>query len=133
MSDRRPDAWVWVAASTVFAIHDRQVAEHGGLDGIRSLNAVESALARPVNLAGYGEPDRADLAAAYAFGLVMNHGFSDGNKRTAWVTARLFLELNGVSLEFEALEAVQVMERVAAGKVGEPELARWFRSRGNRQ
>ena len=130
MSGRRPDAWVWVAASTLFAIHDRQIAEHGGLDGIRSLDAVESALARPVNLAGYGDPDWAGLAAAYAFGLVMNHGFSDGNKPTAWVTARLFLELNGVGMEFEALDAVRVMERVAAGEVGERELALWFRSRG---
>ena len=132
MSDENPDAWVWVAASAVFAIHDRQIAEHGGLDGIRSLHAVESALARPVNLAGYGEPDWADLAAAYAFGLAMNHGFLDGNKRTAWVTARLFLALNGFSLEFEALEAVRVMERVAAGEVGEREFAEWIRARASR-
>ncbi|MDE0064210.1 MAG: type II toxin-antitoxin system death-on-curing family toxin [Gammaproteobacteria bacterium] len=131
MSDQGPGAWVWVKPSAVFAVHDRQIAEHGGLDGIRNRGAIESALARPVNLANCGVPDWADLAAAYAYGLAMNHGFSDGNKRTAWVTARLFLAQNGVSLEFEALEAVQVMERMAAGKVGERELAEWFRARGS--
>ena len=130
MSVEGPESWAWVSSSAVFAIHDRQIAEHGGLDGIRSLDAVESALARPANLANYGDPDWADLAAAYAFGLAMNHGFLDGNKRTAWVTSRLFLALNGVSLEFEALEAVQVMERVSAGDAGERELAAWFRARG---
>ena len=124
------DTWVWVSPAAVFAIHDRQIAEHGGLDGIRSRNAVESALARPINLAGYGDPDWADLAASHAFGLAMDHGFSDGNKRTAWVTARLFLALNGVELDFDALDAVRVVERTAAGEIGERDLATWFRSRG---
>ena len=89
----------------------------------------DSALARPVNLASYGDADGADLAAAYAFGLAMNHGFADGNKRTARVTARLFLALNGVGLLFDPLEAVQVMEATAAGLIGEADLAGWFRLR----
>lgn len=128
MSVEGTDSWVWVSPATVFAIHDRQISEHGGLDGIRSRNAIESALARPVNLVNYSEPDWADLAASYAFGLAMNHGFSDGNKRTAWVTARLFLALNGIELDFSSLDAVRVMERTAAGEFGESELAAWFRS-----
>ncbi|MFY8107198.1 MAG: type II toxin-antitoxin system death-on-curing family toxin [Elstera sp.] len=121
--------WEWVAADTVFAVHDRQLAEHGGLDGIRDRGAVESALGRPQNLAAYGEPDAADLAAAYAFGLARNHGFSDGNKRTAWVIARLFLALNGFKLMFDPAEAVRTVEAVAAGAVDEAALATWFRDR----
>jgi death-on-curing protein len=119
--------WRWVAAEVVYAIHDRQLAEHGGLDGIRDRGAVESALARPVNAAAYGDPDAATLAAAYASGLARNHGFADGNKRTAWVVARLFLADNGLHLTFDPMDAVRIMEGVAAGKVSEPELAEWFR------
>ena len=90
---------------------------------------VESALARPLNLASYEDPDAAALAAAYAWGLARNHGFIDGNKRTAWVAARLFLADNGRIFEFEPLEAVRIMEGVAAGRIDEAALAGWFRSR----
>ena len=96
---------------------------------MRDAGAVEAALARPMNLAAYGEPDVADLAAAYAFGLARGQGFVDGNKRTAWVVARLFLVDDGRRLEFDAPDAVRVMEGVAAGTVPEAELAAWFRSR----
>jgi death on curing protein len=99
-------AWRWVGLAAVHAIHDRQLAEHGGLPGVRDFGAIESALARPQNLAAYGEPDAADLAAAYAYGLARNHGFADGNKRTAWVVARVFLADNGYRLWFEPTEAV---------------------------
>ncbi len=121
--------WEWVAPDVVFAVHDRQLAEHGGLEGIRDQGAVESALGRPQNLAAYGDPDAADLAAAYAFGLAHNHGFSDGNKRTAWVIARLFLVLNGFKLVFDPAEAVRTVEAVAAGTLNEAALAAWFRDR----
>ncbi len=121
--------WRWVTPAVIYAIHDRQLAEHGGLQGLRDQNAIESALARPQNLAAYGSPDAADLAAAYAFGLARNHGFADGNKRTAWVIARLFLALNGAQLAFAKPEAVPVMEHVAAGTFAEAELAAWFRRR----
>jgi death-on-curing protein len=77
--------WRWVAKDVVLAIHDRQIAEHGGTPGIRDVGIVDSALARPQNLDAYGQPDIADLAAAYAYGIAKNHGFADGNKRTAWV------------------------------------------------
>ena len=122
------DAWRWVESSVVFAIHDRQLAEHGGMDGVRDRGMVESALARPANLARYGSPDAAELAAAYAYGIAKNHGFLDGNKRTAWVTARLFLADNGRGLDFDPGDAIRAMEGVAAGRVNEAELASWFRS-----
>ena len=122
-------SWRWVDVSVVLAIHDRQLGEHGGADGIRDLGLVESALARPVNLATCANPDAAELAAAYAWGLARNHGFVDGNKRTAWVVARLFLADNGCGFEFEALDAIRLMESVAAGSIEEAALAAWFRSR----
>lgn len=122
-------AWRWIHSRVVLAVHDRQIAEHGGLDGLRDLGAVESALARPQNLAAYGEPDAAGLAASYLYGLAKNHGFADGNKRTAWITARLFLADNGLKLEFDAMEAIRMVEDVAGGSVSEQDLAQWFRER----
>ena len=122
-------AWRWVSTQVVHAIHDRQLAEHGGLAGVRDEGAVESALARPQNLAAYGEPDVADLAAAYAYGLARNHGFSDGNKRTAWVVARLFLADNGCRLRFDPADAVKTVEAAAGGTLPESDLAGWFRDR----
>lgn len=118
--------WRWISAAVVYAIHDRQLAEHGGADGIRDEGAVESALARPRNLAAYGEPDAAALASAYAYGLARSHGFTDGNNRTAWVAARLFLADNGYQLQFGKRDAVKTMEDVAAGVITEAELADWF-------
>ena len=121
--------WRWVASEVVYAIHDRQLSEHGGLEGVRDQGAVESALARPQNRAAYGDPDAAELAAAYAFGLARNHGFSDGNKRTAWVVARLFLADNGLRLTFDKTNAIRTVETLAAGDLSEEDLAAWFRER----
>jgi death on curing protein len=123
--------WRWVRQDVVYAIHEMQLARHGGLDGIRDKNAIESAMARPLQLNVYGDPspDAAALATAYAYGLARNHGFSDGNKRTAWVVARLFLADNSVSLAFTEIDAIQVMVGVAAGEVTESELVEWFRAR----
>lgn len=121
--------WRWVRADLTYAIHDRQLAEHGGLDGVRDKGAVESALARPQNLDIYASADAAALAAAYAYGLARNHGFTDGNKRTAWVVARLFLADNGYRLKFDPTDAVRTMETVAAGALDEAALAEWFRQR----
>jgi death-on-curing protein len=122
-------AWRWVRADLIYAVHDRQLAEHGGLDGVRDKGAVESALARPQNLDVYVGADAAALAAAYAYGLARNHGFADGNKRTAWVVARLFLADNGYRLKFDPADAVRTMEMVAAGTLEETALAEWFRQR----
>lgn len=121
--------WRWIALNVIHAIHDRQLSEHGGADGVRDIALIESALARPANLVAYASPDAADLAAAYAFGLARNHGFVDGNKRTAWVAARLFLADNGRVLRFDHAEAIHVMEGTAAGTIDEAALAAWFRAR----
>ena len=119
----------WVGEVTALALHDRQLAEHGGPSGIRDAGMLASALARAINKWGYGEDDPCALAAAYAFGLVRNHPFADGNKRTAWVTARLFLRKNGLALSFEERDAIRTVERLAAGELSEEELADWFRDR----
>ncbi len=122
-------AWRWVALEVVYAVHDRQLSEHGGGQGVRDHGAIESALARPQNLAAYGEPDVAALAAAYAFSIARNHGFVDGNKRTAWVIARLFMADNGVRLTYDKADAVRTVESLAAGRIEEDALAAWFRDR----
>jgi len=119
--------WIWVRQDVVLALHDEQIAEHGGLSGIRDPALVESALARPLNLAAYGELDAADLAAAYAFGLARNHPFADGNKRSAAVVALTFLLLNDVAFEITEAELVVMTMALAAGDLSEEEVARWFR------
>jgi death-on-curing protein len=119
---------VWIEAEVALAVHDRQLAEHGGPVGVRDKAMLESALARPRNQWGYGTDDFCALAAGYAFGIARNHPFADGNKRTAWVLARLFLVLNGVQLRFEATEAVRTMLPLAAGELSEEELADWLRA-----
>jgi death-on-curing protein len=121
--------YVWVTRAYIEAVHDRQLAEHGGGAGLRDENALESALARPQNLAHYGDPDLAGLAASLAFGIARNHAFIDGNKRTAWVAARLFLRLNDAVLEFDKANATVMMQRLAAGELSEEAVATWFRDR----
>ena len=118
---------VWLDATLALAIHDRQLAEHGGPSGVRDVGALESALGRPVNQWVYGEDDRCALAAAYAFGIARNHPFTDGNKRTAWVLARLFLRLNGTAITYEQPDAINTVLALAAGELSEDELADWFR------
>jgi len=121
--------FVWILDEAVLAIHDEQLAEHGGLSGIRDLGAVESALARPRNLASYEQcEDLARLAAAYAYGIARNHGFSDGNKRTALVTMDLFLMLNGYELESSPAENVLTILGVADGTLSEDDLTKWIRN-----
>lgn len=122
-------SWTWVREDVVHALHERQLAEHGGPAGIRDPGALASALARAPNLDAYGEPDAAALAAAYAAGIARNHPFVDGNKRSAWVVARLFLELNGCELEYREADAVVTMVALAAGEISEDELAGWLRER----
>lgn len=129
MTDVRRGEPKWLDRRDATAIHDRQLAEHGGGSGIRDEGLLESALARPRNCWGYGEDDSAALAAAYAFGVARNHPFVDGNKRTAWVLARLFLALNGIELRFESADAAKAMLALAAGELSEEEIADWFRQR----
>ena len=118
---------VWIEPALALAIHDRQLSEHGGPVGLRDEGALESALARPINQWTYGEDDRCALAAAYVYGLARNHPFTDGNKRTAWVLARLFLWLNGVPLAFAADDAIRTVIALAAGELSEGDFAQWFR------
>jgi len=112
---------------TVLTIHEEQIRDHGGGSGVRDAGLLESALARPKNLAAYGEPDLAELAAAYAFGIARNHPFVDGDKRTAFVTAGAFLVRNGAFIDVAEAEAVVVFNDLAAGKLTEAELAAWYR------
>lgn len=111
------------------AAHAEQLAEHGGAEGVRDAGGLESALSRPVNLASYGEPDAAELAAAYAYGIARNHPFVDGNKRTAAVISETFLALNGRTLTATDAEVVVAFVALAAGTLAEDELADWFRER----
>lgn len=129
MTDPQRTEPIWLDATDALAIHDRQLAEHGGGTGVRDIGMLESAVGRPVNQWHYGENDPAALAAAYAFGVARNHPFIDGNKRTAWVVARLFLALNGHSLVFLAQDAIATVLALAAGDLAEDELADWFRTR----
>jgi len=120
-------SWVWVALDVAKAAHHEQLAEHGGGEGVRDVGLLESAMARPQQLAHYGEPDVAALAAAYAFGIARNHPFVDGNKRTAAVVSESFLVLNGAMLQATDAELVVAFLALAAGELTEDELADWFR------
>ena len=119
----------WVTRSVVFAIHEEQIAEHGGTQGIRDIGLLELALARPQNLAAYGQADIVALAASYAFGLAKNHPFLDGNKRTSYVTTLVFLRINGLDIQADEAERIQLWLDLAAGELTEDKLAEWLRAR----
>ena len=120
--------WTWIEKVVVWAVHEAQLAEHGGSAGVRDAGLLASALARPLNLVAYGEPDAAALAAAYGFGIARNHPFIDGNKRTAFVCTELFLVLNGASLTADDADCVATMLALAAGDLAEADFAAWLRS-----
>jgi death-on-curing protein len=119
----------WVGVRVALALHDLQIVEHGGADGLRDMALLESALARPQQLLAYGTPDVAALAASYAGGISRNHPFVDGNKRTAWLLAVVFLDLNGYDVEAEMADALQAMLSLAAGTLAEEDFAAWLRER----
>lgn len=121
-------SFVWIEEAVVRAVHEAQLAEHGGLAGVRDAGRLHSALARPQHLAAYGEPDIAECAAAYGYGIARNHPFFDGNKRTAFVCAELFVELNGMRLIANDADCVRTMLALAAGELAEAELAAWLRA-----
>ena len=121
--------WIWIATDVAVAAHREQLAAHGGGDGVRDAGLLDSAMARAQNLSAYGEPDAAELAAAYAYGIARNHPFIDGNKRTAAVISETFLVMNGFSLETSDAELVVAFLALAAGELSEDELADWFRTR----
>lgn len=119
----------FLSVDIAMAVHDRQLAEHGGLAGLKDAGLLEASLARPLNKYAYGEQDRCALAASYAFGVSRNHPFADGNKRTAWVLARLFLKLNGVEVAFDKADAIRTMLALASGEMAEEDFAGWLRSK----
>jgi death on curing protein len=120
-------AWRWIDKGALLLLHDESIAEHGGASGLRDEGLLESALSRARNLAAYGDPDFADLAAAYGVGLAKNHAFVDGNKRVAFLAVGLFLALNGMRLTASQVEATLTMLDVAAGALDEPAFAAWLR------
>jgi death-on-curing protein len=119
----------WITPRITHALHDRQLAEHGGQSGLRDEGLLLSALARPQQLLSYGSPppDLCALAAAYAYGIAKNHPFLDGNKRTAFVAYRLFLRWNGLKLLAEKTERYVTMFNLAAGDLSEADFAAWLR------
>jgi len=120
-------AWRWLDTALIHAVHEEQLAEHGGGTGVRDANLLASALARPEQLAHDGTPDAADLAASYGFGISRNYPFVDGNKRTAFVAVELFLALNGFELMAPNADCVINMLELAAGNLPEADFAVWIR------
>jgi len=121
--------WIWLDRLAMLAVHEEQLAEHGGAPGVRDEGLFDSALSRPHNLASYGEPDVAALAASYGYGLARNHPFVDGDKRTAFVAVELFLWLNGHQLVADDADCVLTMLALAAGDLSEDAFAQWLRER----
>lgn len=121
-------AWTWIDAQVLLAVHEAQLAEHGGAPGTRDMGLFESALARPQHLQAYGEPDAAALAAAYGAGIARNHPFIDGNERTAFVAVELLLALNGLALVADDAQCVLTMLTVASGDLDEAAFADWLRT-----
>jgi death-on-curing protein len=121
----------WIRDDVVLAIHERQLAEHGGMSGVRDAGLLASALARPRNLYAYGNPapDIAALAASYAVGVIKNHPFLDGNKRTGYVLCRTFLKLNSFDIDASQIDKYQTFVGIADGSVSEDDLATWIRSK----
>jgi death-on-curing protein len=119
----------WLLEGVVIAMHDEQIAEHGGSLGIRDAGLLSSALARPQNQAVYGESSVFDLAAAYAFGIIRNHPFVDGNKRTGFLAAYVFLDLNGWELMASEAEAVAAALALAASEMDEAGFADWLKTK----
>ncbi len=119
--------WRWLREDVVIAMHGEQIAEHGGRPGIRDMGLLSSALARPQNQAAYGKPSVFNLAAAYAFGVIQNHPFVDGNKRAGFLAAYVFLDLNGWELVASEAEAVSAVTALATGEMDEAGFSDWLK------
>ena len=115
----------WVLREVVFAGHEQSLAQFGGSAGVRDEGLLDSALGKPLNIFAHGKPSLFDLASSYALGIVKNHPFIDGNKRTAFASLIVFLGLNGMELDAPPEAATAVMLALAAGEIGEDVLARW--------
>ena len=121
--------WDWVTVEDAILAHQQSIANYGGSDGVRDGGGLESALAYPQNLAAYGNPGLAELAAGYLFAIAKNHAFVDGNKRTAWTVMRLVVALNGGRLDYERLDAVRFVEGVAGGEIDYDGARAWIAAR----
>ena len=121
-------SWRWISKQALLLLHDESLAEHGGGTGLRDEGLLDSALARPVNLASYEEQDAAALAACYGVGIAKNHPFVDGKKRAGLLATGLFLYLNGFRLQATQAEVTLTMLGVAAGEISEKAFAEWLRS-----
>ncbi|OZB62920.1 MAG: death-on-curing protein [Thiomonas sp. 13-66-29] len=121
-------SWRFIERRALLLLHDESLAEHGGAPGLRDEGLLDSALARPLNLVAYGEPDLAALAAAHGVGLAKNHAFVDGNKRAAFLAVGLFVALNGQRLAATQADATLTMLVIASGALGEDEFAAWIRA-----
>ena len=121
-------SWKWINRQVLLLLHDESLAEHGGASGLRDEGLIDSALARPLNLALYEQPDLASLAASYGIGLAKNHAFVDGNKRVAFLAVGLFLSINGYRLVTTQVEATLTMLDAAAGEIEEAAFAQWIRT-----
>ena len=119
--------WQWVDKQALLLLHDESLATHGGASGVRDEGLLDSALARPLNMVAYGTPDVAELAAAYAYGLVRNHAFIDGNKRAGFLAAGLFLYANGYRLACDQAAATAAVLALAASELDEASFAAWLR------
>ena len=122
-------SWRWIDRRLLVLLHDESLAMHGGASGLREAGLLDSVLARPLNLTAYGEPDLAGLAASYASGLAQNPPFVDGNKRAAFLSAGLFLGLNGYRLMASQAEATVAVIGLASGEIDEATFAAWLRDR----
>ena len=127
------NSWQWIAEGVIIAVHAEQIAEHGGKNGLRDRGLLSSALARPRNLVGCEAPTVVDLAAAYAYGIAQNHPFIDGNKRTGFLVAYIFLALNGWKLIASEASAVEAVLALASGGMSEAEFADWLKAQSIRR
>jgi death-on-curing protein len=118
---------VWPSHQLILGMHDEQLAGHGGTLGIRDEGLLERALARPLNRAGYGDPDIAELGALYAIAIARNHPFVNGNKRTAFAALFMFLALNGMEFEPPQVDATMGVLRLAAGEMSDDDFTQWVR------
>ena len=124
---------IWLNIHHVIAFHEKQIQEHGGLQGIRDKNLLESGLTRPQHLFHYGKPTIFELSASYAVGIIKNHPFIDGNKRTGIITASVFLEINGFNLEAPEIELYQQVIALAESNSEENDFSKWLKKNSKKQ
>jgi death on curing protein len=122
----------WLLREVIFAAHEQSLAQFGGMEGIRDVSMLESALGKPLNVFAYGEPNLFELAASYAYGIIKNHPFIDGNKRSGFIAAIVFLDINGYRFEASEVDATVQTLALAAGELSESAYAQWLKVNSKR-